>query len=319
MEDILITSGYNFEGYIITDYLGLCSGEAALGTGFLSSFGAGLADLLGTNSSMYEEKLNEARNIALENLIDHARSCGANAIIAVQIGYTAFSADIMGIAANGTAVKIEKKNESSKIDIDVINFNPHIPVRPAKFSLSRSGTEHYLQVYLADISDNHISALKGDLTIVTVFDEKYEFKDMYFYGFEQINNFKISALTPVVFPLEITHVIKHATFNISKFIENGKITDNIMADINSAAELDDTQVLISNTAMLLQHEYVSYAKSLSSANEIYNYTLEFNTQHNEFVPSDLIKSIKALAVNERLYGNLSKDCIQTIVSFYKKN
>ena len=40
---MLITSGYNFEGYRITDYLGFCSGEAALGTGFLSSLGAGFS------------------------------------------------------------------------------------------------------------------------------------------------------------------------------------------------------------------------------------------------------------------------------------
>ena len=38
---MLLTSGYNFEGYVIKEYLGFCSGEYALGTGFLSSFGAG--------------------------------------------------------------------------------------------------------------------------------------------------------------------------------------------------------------------------------------------------------------------------------------
>ena len=53
MKNIQITSGYNFEGYNITEYLGLCSGEAALGTGFLSSLGAGIAYILGTNSTMY--------------------------------------------------------------------------------------------------------------------------------------------------------------------------------------------------------------------------------------------------------------------------
>ena len=94
MENMLITSGYDFEGYIITDYLGLCSGEAALGTGFLSSFGANLADFLGTNSSLYEDKLTDARDIALKNLVSHAQSFGADGIIAVQIEYAVFSSDI---------------------------------------------------------------------------------------------------------------------------------------------------------------------------------------------------------------------------------
>ena len=110
MENMLITSGYDFEGYIITDYLGLCSGEAALGTGFLSSFGANLADFLGTNSSLYEDKLTDARDIALKNLVSHAQSFGADGIIAVQIEYAVFSSDIMGVIANGTAVKLHKKN-----------------------------------------------------------------------------------------------------------------------------------------------------------------------------------------------------------------
>lgn len=35
-----VTSGFNFEGYSITEYLGYGSGECALGTGFLSTLGA---------------------------------------------------------------------------------------------------------------------------------------------------------------------------------------------------------------------------------------------------------------------------------------
>lgn len=44
---MLITSGCGFDGYRITKYLDFCSGECALGTGFLNSFGANLADFLG--------------------------------------------------------------------------------------------------------------------------------------------------------------------------------------------------------------------------------------------------------------------------------
>ena len=31
-----LTSGFNFENYEITEYLGFCSGECVLGTGFFS-------------------------------------------------------------------------------------------------------------------------------------------------------------------------------------------------------------------------------------------------------------------------------------------
>lgn len=47
-----LTSGFNFENYEITDYLGFCSGEYALNTKFLSDF-----NLL----SSYSEKLEAAQ------------------------------------------------------------------------------------------------------------------------------------------------------------------------------------------------------------------------------------------------------------------
>ncbi len=49
---MIITSGFNIEGYLIDNYLGFISGESALGTGFLSSFGAGIADVLGDRKSV---------------------------------------------------------------------------------------------------------------------------------------------------------------------------------------------------------------------------------------------------------------------------
>lgn len=55
MEELMLTSGFNFEGYKITQYIGFYSGECALGTGFLSSLNAGIADIWGSNSSIYEK------------------------------------------------------------------------------------------------------------------------------------------------------------------------------------------------------------------------------------------------------------------------
>ncbi len=67
--NIMITSGFNFEHYAITQYLGFCSGECVLGTGFLSSLGASIADFLGSTSSLYEGKLESAKKLHLKNFI----------------------------------------------------------------------------------------------------------------------------------------------------------------------------------------------------------------------------------------------------------
>ena len=93
-----LTSGFNFENYEITDYLGFCSGEYALNTKFLSDF-----NLL----SSYSEKLEAAQKNALDLLISNAKQMGANAIIGLDIDYTTDDHDIMGVIANGTAVTIK--------------------------------------------------------------------------------------------------------------------------------------------------------------------------------------------------------------------
>lgn len=80
-----LTSGFNFENYEITDYLGFCSGEYALNTKFLSDF-----NLL----SSYSEKLEAAQKNALDLLISNAKQMGANAIIGLDIDYTTDDHDI---------------------------------------------------------------------------------------------------------------------------------------------------------------------------------------------------------------------------------
>lgn len=105
--NILTTTGFNFEGYRITAYLGIITGESVLGTGFLSSFNAGWSDIFGTHSQKYQEKLKKAKDDALILLRKEADDVGANAVIGVDLDYNTFSADIIGVIASGTAVRIE--------------------------------------------------------------------------------------------------------------------------------------------------------------------------------------------------------------------
>ena len=83
MNNILLTSGYNFEGYSISEYLGVYSGECALGTGFLSTLGASLADFLGSNSTMYSDKLKTAKPYAMEQLMTRVENAGGNPLLAL--------------------------------------------------------------------------------------------------------------------------------------------------------------------------------------------------------------------------------------------
>ena len=104
-----LTTGYNFEGYKITEYNGLVSGEIVVGTGFLSDFKAGFSDMFGTKSKAYSDKLKIAKEKALNYMIIESIKNDGDAIIGISYEYLTFSGNMIGISVNGTSVKIEKE------------------------------------------------------------------------------------------------------------------------------------------------------------------------------------------------------------------
>lgn len=105
---IMLTTGYNFEGYNITQYKNIISGECVLGTGFLSEFGAAISDLLGSTSGMFSEKLKTAKMASIYQLKKECFLAEGNAIIGVDFDYITFQNNMIGVVANGTAVIAEK-------------------------------------------------------------------------------------------------------------------------------------------------------------------------------------------------------------------
>lgn len=52
-KSFMVTTGYEFEGYRITAYRGIASGDIVLGTGFISEFAASWSDAFGTTSNTF--------------------------------------------------------------------------------------------------------------------------------------------------------------------------------------------------------------------------------------------------------------------------
>ena len=111
--DFLITSGFNFEGYDIIAYLGLASGNTVIGTGLLSETSASISDLMGIENDSFSSKLDVGKNSSVEKIKRKAMMMGANALIGVDIDYVIFSSNMVGVIANGTAVKIQKHIQDS--------------------------------------------------------------------------------------------------------------------------------------------------------------------------------------------------------------
>ncbi len=106
MKGFPATTGMTFEGYRITEYLGVTGGETALGTGLYTDFASAIYDITGTESPELTNKIRKAKDFALAKLIDNSKKLGANAVIGVNFELTTVNS-ILIASANGTAVRIE--------------------------------------------------------------------------------------------------------------------------------------------------------------------------------------------------------------------
>ncbi len=108
MNTHMLTTGYNFEGYEISGYVGVISGQSALGSGALSGLSASANNFLGTESSYFGNRLIEAKESAMRELIVSSLMKGGNAIIGIDFDYITIEG-LITVIANGTSVKIKKK------------------------------------------------------------------------------------------------------------------------------------------------------------------------------------------------------------------
>jgi uncharacterized protein YbjQ (UPF0145 family) len=88
--------------------LGVVSGEAIIGAHIFRDFFAGVTNIIGGRAGGYEKALRQARDIALEEMIEEARGRGANAVVGVDLDYETLGADngMLMVTAAGTAVVV---------------------------------------------------------------------------------------------------------------------------------------------------------------------------------------------------------------------
>ena len=118
LANMLITSGFNFDGYRITKYSGYISGDDAISVDRgLTVFGVGGTDV----KDKLLENLVFIRRNALQELKEAAYALGCNAVIGVDFDYltldpqtaslsgkTVYMPYVFGVTANGNAVVIER-------------------------------------------------------------------------------------------------------------------------------------------------------------------------------------------------------------------
>lgn len=103
---MILTTTQNVEGKTIQRYLGLVAGEAIMGANVIRDLFASVTDIVGGRSGAYEAKLNQARTIAVDEMIEKARRLGADAVVGIDVDYEVIREGMLMVAASGTAVKL---------------------------------------------------------------------------------------------------------------------------------------------------------------------------------------------------------------------
>ena len=103
---IFVTTGNQFEGYEISEYLGIVRGivvrAQTIGQGIRGAF----SSILGGNIKAYEEVCEQARSEAFARMVAHAEEKGADAVVAMRYDATEFAQGVTEVLAYGTAVKL---------------------------------------------------------------------------------------------------------------------------------------------------------------------------------------------------------------------
>ncbi len=105
---MIVVTTESVPGYEITEVLGIVIGNVIRSKHLGKDIAAAFKTLAGGEIKSYTEMLTEARNIALQRMIDEAEKLGADAIVGVRLGSSSVMSGAAEMVAYGTAIKLKK-------------------------------------------------------------------------------------------------------------------------------------------------------------------------------------------------------------------
>jgi uncharacterized protein YbjQ (UPF0145 family) len=104
----MVTTAFDLPGYRTVRTLGLVRGIIVRSRSIFGNIGASLQTIVGGNITLFTDMCEKTREDALELLMQHASSRGANAIIGVRYDANEIMQGVTEVLAYGTAVVVER-------------------------------------------------------------------------------------------------------------------------------------------------------------------------------------------------------------------
>ncbi len=112
--EVIVTTTNDVAGHRVSQYLGIVRGiivrSPSIGQGFVGAF----RSIGGGNIKEYVEVCEAARHEAFEQMLEHARELGADAVIGTRYDATEFMAGVTEVLVYGTAVRIERRKSRTE-------------------------------------------------------------------------------------------------------------------------------------------------------------------------------------------------------------
>jgi len=105
---MITTTTPNIEGKNIREYMGVVSAEVIIGANVFKDILGGLRDFFGGRSGTYERVLDEAKQNAMNELVEKAQALGANAVVGIDLDFETVGSggSMLMVVASGTAVRL---------------------------------------------------------------------------------------------------------------------------------------------------------------------------------------------------------------------
>lgn len=87
------------------EMLGIVAGNTVRSKNLVKDFGAGMKSIVGGELGSYQKMLAEAREIAIQRMVEQAKQMGADAVVNVRFSSSAIMQGAAEIVVSGTAVK----------------------------------------------------------------------------------------------------------------------------------------------------------------------------------------------------------------------
>jgi uncharacterized protein YbjQ (UPF0145 family) len=106
---MIVSNTFDVAGHTIVETLGIARGNVVRSRFFGRDIVAGLRMIVGGEIHEYTKLLAESREQALDRVMEHARSMGADAVVGVRFETSeAGGGQAMEVLAYGTAVRLQR-------------------------------------------------------------------------------------------------------------------------------------------------------------------------------------------------------------------